>query len=373
MAQNQPKDHYKILGIPHTASEKEIKSAYRSLARKYHPDVNQGNKESEQKFKEVTEAYSFLSDEKQRYLFDLSLGYVKINNEKLKQPQQPRRKPTQPPPKKPEENKTANKKESTFSDTFSTLFENIMKSGEQHLNKGKPKFTTDPPPEKKEKPTYSDIGNRAAKHRRKGKGNDITLDIYLMVNEAKNGIIKTVNILHTDPCQKCRASGILASSKCQYCEGKGEKRIHKKLDVKIPAGVKNGAKVRISKEGNLGLNNGERGDLYLLIKVYNPANFEFDQSDVLSEVIISPHEAVLGTEIQVLTIDGFVKMKIPAATQQNQKFRMVKQGLPDKAGSRGNHFVQIKIEIPTKLSDREKELYQEIAKISKFNPREYID
>lgn len=374
MAQNKPKDHYKILGIAHTASEKELKSAYRSLARKYHPDVNQGNKDSEEKFKEVTEAYSFLSDEKQRYLFDLAQGYKKINNDQQKQPQhQTKRNPTQAPSKKPDTSKEKPSKDSTFSDTFSNLFESIMKGGEQQQNKRKPSFTTEPPPKKKEKATYSDIVNKPLKHRKSVRGNDITLDIYLMVNEAKNGIVRTVNILHTDPCQKCKGSGILASSKCQYCEGKGESSIHKKLDVKIPAGVKNGAKVRISKEGNKGVNDGERGDLYLIIKVYNPANFEFDQFDVLSEVIISPHEAVLGTEIQVLTIDGFVKMKIPPATQQSQKFRMVKQGLPDKTGGRGNHFVQIKIEIPSKLSDREKELYEEIAKISKFNPREYVD
>ena len=106
MAQNKPKDHYKILGIAHTASEKEIKSAYRSLARKYHPDVNQGNKDFEEKFKEVTEAYSFLSDEKQRYLFDLAQGYKKINNEQQKQPQhQTKRNPTQAPSKKPDTSK----------------------------------------------------------------------------------------------------------------------------------------------------------------------------------------------------------------------------------------------------------------------------
>ncbi|MGD9580904.1 MAG: J domain-containing protein, partial [Vampirovibrionia bacterium] len=226
MAKNKPKDHYKILGIAPTATEKEIKSAYRSLARKYHPDVNQGNKEYEAKFKEVTEAYSILSDDKQRYLYDLTQGFKKINPEPPKQTP-PRAndkgKPEQKtkPKTKPANNNTQSKKETNFSETFSSLFENIMKSGEQHLNKPKPRFTTEPPPQKKEKNTYSDIANKNLQNRKKVKGNDITLDIYLMVNEAKNGTIRTVNILHTDPCGKCKGKGILGSTKCQYCEGKG--------------------------------------------------------------------------------------------------------------------------------------------------------
>lgn len=380
MAQKKPKDYYKILGVNHTATDKEIKSAYRSLARKYHPDVNQGDTESELMFKEVSEAYSVLSDEKQRYMIDLALGF-KIND--TPQARKPFR-PSVPPNSNPaEKNKKAGPKKTTqkqkdsgIADAFSTLFDNIIKnaeaSGTTSRPKTSPKFSTDPPKPDEDAVTYTDTARRARPSRSQ-RGEDITLDIYLVKDEAVNGTIKTINIVHTDPCKKCRATGIFAGSKCYQCEGKGEKSIHKKLDVKIPAGIKQGSKVRIAKEGNSGPNEGDRGDLYLIIKLYNPSHFEFDGTNVLSEVTLAPHEAVLGAEIQVLTIDGFVKMKIPPATQVGQKFRLVGQGLPDKNSQRGNHFVRIAIEVPSKISDKEKDLYEQIAKITKFNPREYIE
>ncbi|MEW5820645.1 MAG: DnaJ C-terminal domain-containing protein [Cyanobacteriota bacterium] len=382
MAKNKPKDYYKILDISPKASDKEIKHAYRSLARKYHPDVNQGNIESEKRFKEISEAYSILSDDKQRYLLDIALGIKTIEKQPYIKKQPPPKTKAQSSPNTSTNKKTStgktgsSNKDSGIADAFSTLFDNIMKNAEnikQDKNTKTPQFTTEPPPKKNDKPTYSDIGVKPRKARASMRGEDITLEIYLTSSEAIKGTIRTINIVHTDPCLKCKSIGMLAGRSCQYCEGRGEKTTYKKLDVKIPAGIKNGSKVRISKEGNIGKSEDDRGDLYLIIKLYNPTNFEFDGNNVLSELVLAPHEAVLGCEVQILTVDGFLKMKIPAATQSNQKFRLVGQGLPDKNGERGNHFVKIKIEVPEKLSEKERELYEEIAKISKFNPREYIE
>jgi DnaJ-class molecular chaperone len=383
MARNKPKDFYKILGVAHTATDKEIKSAYRSLARKYHPDVNQGNKQSEDKFKEISEAYSVLLDEKQRYLLDIALGIKTLESDKntraktnFKNSQRNAKNTSGKKYTNTSSSKTT-KKDDSLASTFSNLFESILKGNEaedneKHKSKGPPRFTTDPPPEKKETATYSNVHKARTTHKSQ-RGEDITLDVYLMAEEAIKGTVKTINIVHTDPCPKCNGRGLLVNGTCRTCNGKGEKSNHDKLDVKLPAGVKNGAKVRIAKQGNRGINGGDNGDLYLIIKIYNPSNFEFDGFDVLSETSVAPHEAVLGSEIQVLTIDGFVKMKIPPGTQMEQKFRLIGQGLPNKSGERGNHFVKIKIEIPQKLSAREKELYEEISRVSKFNPREYIN
>jgi DnaJ-class molecular chaperone len=382
MTRSKPKDYYKILGIAYTATDQEIKSAYRLLARKYHPDVNQGNKVSEEKFKAISEAYSVLTDEKQRYLLDLALGVKKLESEtrttrtnaanKTKQAASSATKTKKPTKSTSKTSKST--KDDGIASAFSSLFESILKSGEaeQQKPKGSPRFTTDTPKEKKESATYSEIHRKAKSGSKVQRGEDISLEVFLTIDEAKKGTVKTVNLLHTDPCPKCNSAGILAGSQCRSCKGEGLKTSHEKLDVKFPASIKSGSKLRIAKQGNRGINGGDSGDLYLDIKVYNPGSFEFDGYDVMSEVAVAPHEAVLGAEVQVLTIDGFVKMKIPAGTQVAQKFRLLKQGLPDKNGLRGNHFVKVKIDIPDSISDKEKELYEEIARISKFNPREYI-
>jgi DnaJ-class molecular chaperone len=382
MPKKKPKDFYSILGISHNASDNEIKSAYRSLARKYHPDVNQGNKNAELKFKEINEAYELLSDEKQRYLLDLALGIKKVTSEpSASQPKpapSPKKNSEKPQDKKDFAPNNKKPKDKGIGGTFSDLFENIMKnvdfeSAEKKQPTGTPRFTTDTPPVYTQKDVKPDKQEPPKKDKPPQRGEDIHYDVHMIAEEAIKGSVKTVNIHHTDPCVKCKGAGIFAGSQCRTCEGKGEKDTFKKLDVKIPAGIKNGSRIRISKEGNRGQNDGECGDLYLIIKIYNPKNFEFVASNVHTEIILAPHEAILGAEIKILTIDGFINMKIPPGTVAGQKFRLLAQGLPDKNGERGNHFVKIKIDVPKSVSQREKELYEEIARLSKYNPREYIE
>lgn len=391
MPDKKRKDYYKVLGINIKATEQEIKSAYRSLARKYHPDVNQDNIMAEEIFKEIGEAYSILSNEEKRNRYDILMGHKKTEPTHHKQQKtesniHPEHKKSNTPNKNTTKhsNKQTNKQDPHNSNLFSSLFDNIMKNMESKPQKeklkGEPRFSSDSTPIKEKKPsineekiTYSDLSKKPKPQPNPQRGDDITINVFLTTLEAKNGVVRKVNIMHSDPCAKCNATGIFANSPCKDCEGRGSKNIHKKLDVKIPAAIKNGSKVRISNEGNRGINGGDNGDLYLLIKVYNKESFRYEGIDVYSEVPIAPHEAILGGEIKVLTIDGFVSMKMNPLTQPGQKFRLTNQGLPDKDNKRGDHYVIVKIEIPSQITQKEKQLYQDIANISKFNPREYFE
>jgi DnaJ-class molecular chaperone len=387
MTRQTPKNYYKILDISTTATDKEIKSAYRSLARKFHPDVNPGDKACELKFKEVTEAYNILMDETQRRIHDTALGmYENAQNQKTTAKNQKTRdsysaRRAYAKAKQPKSTSEKDYKKDGFGKSFSTFFEGIMKSVDEEINKqqqfkSQPNFSTDPPPTQdepdKEKATANaEQRNTQTKQKKAINGKDITVSLHLTSDEARKGVIKKVNIVHSNPCEKCNGTGKINQQRCKTCQGKGEHTSHKKLDVKIKAGVKHGSRIRIVEEGNRGLHGGLNGDLYLYLKVYNPDQFEYDVSNVYSEVKVSPHEAVIGSEIEVLTVDGFVKMMVPAGTQVGQKFRLARQGLPDKNGERGDHYVKINIEVPKKLSAKEKELYEQIARVTKFNPREY--
>lgn len=357
------KDYYIILGIKPSAAQKEIKSAYRSLARKYHPDVNKGNKLSEEKFKEIGEAYSVLSDEKKRKQYDLIKGFNQEpkttnqdNSQQTKKRTSDAYKQTvdeEVPPKEKTSQKEA-KSDKSFNDVFNEFLDSIFNKGnfeEPPPIQPKPKKAT-PPPEK---------------------GDDITADISISVVEAHNGTTRKVNILHTDPCGQCKGNGHFNGAPCIICKGKGEISNHKKINVKIPANVKESSKIRIPYEGNKGINGGQNGDLYLLVHIQKHSLFTFDKLNVLCDIPITPSEAALGTEIDVPTVEGHVNMKIPPETQSGQKFRLTGEGIKDsKTGQRGDQFVTVMIAIPNNLSEKEKQIYQELARIRKFNPRENI-
>lgn len=339
---NKDKDYYKILGIDTSADTKEIKAAYRSLARKYHPDTNQGNKLSEEKFKEIGEAYSVLNDPIQKAKYDLLKG---LNQKQPNTSEQAKKqaseaytesKKTQEKPKaKPEPEKKP------FGDVFSKIFEK-------------------PEPPKTSKPEAK-------------KGDDITADISITIVEAHNGTVRKVNILHTETCPKCKGKKYSNGSLCTNCKGNGEVSNHKKLSVKIPPNVKEGSKIRIAGEGNKGQNGGTNGDLFLVVSIIKNSIFEYENLNVLCEIPITPSEAALGADILVPTIYGQITMKIPAETHSGQKFRLSGEGIPDaNTAKRGDQVVTVRIEIPNNLTQKEKELYRELEKIRKFNPRENI-
>ena len=335
------KDYYKILGIEQDADKKAVKKAYRQLARKFHPDINPGNKLFEEKFKEIGEAYSILVDDKKRQQYDILKGFIKPHPQQAKKQASKAYSEKKPEPKKQDR------------ESWEGFFKNFSKGFEK----------TEKKQVHKESPPKSEAK----------KGEDITTEVNLSIAEAHSGTVRKVNILRTDICSKCGGKGAVKGKACGTCSGKGEVSSHKKLNVKIPAKVKQGSKIRITGEGNKGLNGGENGDLFLLISIIKNSHFTFEGFNVLCEIPVTPTEAALGAEIQVPSIEGFVNMKIPPETKSGQKFKLSGEGLPEPiSGKRGDQVVIIRIEIPSNLTKKEKELYKELANQRKFNPRENI-
>ena len=350
------KNYYEILGINPAATKKEVKSAYRALARKYHPDVNPGNKLSETKFKEIGEAYSVLSDDNKRKHYDILNGYYKPQPKQASTSEQTKKQAkdayTRQKQKSDQKDKSSGKTEDkSFNEVFSEFLDGIFKKSETEAPVQKPQ-------------------RQAPKGQ---KGDDITVDISITIVEAHNGTVRKINVLRTDTCSRCNGKKYINGIPCAVCESNGEISSHKKISVKIPPNVKEGSKIKISSEGNKGINGGEDGDLFLLIHIQKHDMFTFEDLNVLCEVPITPTEAALGAEIEIPTIDGFVTMKIPPETPSGQKFRLAGQGITDsQTNKRGDQVIAAIIEIPKNLTEKEKELYRELARIRKFNPRENI-
>ena len=365
MNQYYQKDLYAILGISPDSDESKIKSAYRKQARKWHPDVNDNSPESIAKFKEITEAYEVLTDTQRRSQYDILKGINRRKEESFSSKSQ-----SQAQAKKAytEANKTSSKKDKPQSTiekeqktgdkgSFSQVFENIL-DGLFTSNSNSPKEKNASYKTKKLKPEN---------------GRDINLNVIIKISEAISGTNRTVNVLHSEKCPKCEGRRFINGAKCPVCKGSGEISTHKKLNVKIPAGIKKGAKIRIANEGNKGYNGGKNGDLYLNIDIEDSKFFRYDGNNVLCEIPITPFEAVLGANIEVPTLCGNVSMKIPQNTSTGQKFRLSGQGILDsKTNKKGDQIVTVKIEIPKEMSSEEINLYEQLKKLSKNDIRENL-
>ncbi|MBI2995791.1 MAG: DnaJ domain-containing protein [Candidatus Melainabacteria bacterium] len=308
------KDYYEILGVTRSATEKEIKAAFRRLARKYHPDANKNNKVAEEKFKEINEAYEVLGDSDKRRRYDTLGSSFRAGSDFT------------PPPGfdfnfdfNQEFTKTTY--ESPFSDFFEMLFGEALKGRTSPFED-----------------IYSERHSRTQGRRR---GEDHYLNLELSVEEAFKGTSRKIDI---------------------SIPGRDMKR----LEVKIPPNVREGSKIRMAGQGLLGKNGGEAGDLYLVVKVKPHPFFKINGDDIHSEIFISPSDAVLGTEIEIPTLDGPVKIVIPQGTQNDKVLRLRGKGLPhQKREGRGEHFVKVKINVPIIIADEERKLYQELAKLQK--------
>ena len=323
------KDYYKILDIAENSTEVEIKSAYRKLARKFHPDVAGATSEAISRFKDINEVYDTLMDKKRRCeydalrrLYSYASGSTAKESDKKKDPEQA----------------------SQVKTTLNTFWEDFVKYQRQKEVKSTPQ------PEN---------------------GSDITTEVSITLSEAVNGTAKKVNILHTKPCPQCNGRKFVNGGKCQACNGSGNISEHKKLTVKIPANIKNGYRIRIAGEGNQGVHGGRNGNLYLLIKIENNSDFKYDGINVFKTIPITPFEAVLGAEVEVPVVAGKVTMKILPNTKSGQKFRLQGQGLV-KNGIAGDLIVTVEIQIPEKISEAEKDLYRKLAKLSTMDIRKSI-
>ena len=283
------KNYYQILGLTPKATLEDIKKAYRKLVHRYHPDVAGNDEVSIRRFKEITEAYETLSSVQKREQYD---SIMKLYEYAEKEPEKEKPKSgmkDEDIPVKPK------KKENSFSkmreQAKSVHMKNIFASAINNILKNtKPK-------QKKYTPPKID-------------GKDITTEVTLSITEAINGAERVVNILHMETCEKCRGRKFINGSICPACNGAGEKSKYKKLTVKIPAKVRHNSKIRVEGEGNKGFNGGKRGDLYLLIRIENNAEIQYDGLNVMRTVSVEPFEAVLGGYINIEMASGNIQMKL---------------------------------------------------------------
>ena len=327
------KDYYKTLGIDRTADDKAIKTAYRRLARKHHPDVNKGKAD---RFKEISEAYTVLGDPEKRKRYD-TLGpdwerFAQAGAGAGRSPFEGR------PGGRPSGQNIRFTQEGDaggFSDFFRTIFSDLGGFRRGQAGAGATEYE------------FSDLGDLGGGFGPVSRGSDVEAALELTLEEAFQGAKKAISLELDEPCPQCGGSGNVDRRPCPRCRGGGWTKATRNLEVKIPAGVDTGSRVRMASEG-IGGGSGERasrGDLYLRVTV-----------------------AALGGEVSVPTLKGQVSMKIPAETSSGKTFRLPGYGMPRlKGGGAGDQFVRAQITMPTGLGPREKELFQELKKLRPEN------
>lgn len=343
------RDYYEVLGVSKTASDDELKKAYRRLAMKYHPDRNPGDKEAESTFKEINTAYEILTDAQKRAAYD-QFGHAGVDPSAQGGGRGP----------------------GGFEDVFGDIFGSIFGGG----------------------------GGRGRSQQSR-RGNDLRFDLDISLEEAVAGVTKEIRIpknVHCKPCEgsgakpgtkktscstckgagvvhmqqgffavqqacpTCHGEGQIIASPCTDCRGSGLRREEKTLSVKIPAGVDSGDKIRLTGEGEAGPKGATSGDLYVFVEVGKHEIFERQGNDLYCEVPLSMVIACIGGEIEVPTLEGRVKIKIPAETQTGKLFRLRGKGVKSVRGAQvGDLLCRVEIETPTRLDAHQKDLLQQLG------------
>ncbi len=359
------RDYYDILGISKSASKEEIKKAYRKLALKYHPDKNKGDKASEAKFKEASEAYHVLSDEKRKKNYD-QFGHAAF-----------------------EGGGNQGFGNFDFGSSFSDLFEDFF---------GEDIFGT---------------GSRRSGRRSSFRGNDLRFDLSISLDDAYRGVNKNINYTTYKKCTRCTGDGSEPGSKpiscdscngqgkvrtsqgfftiqqtcpkcngygetignpCKECRGAGKKQSQENVSVKIPKGVDEGTRIRLTGKGEAGSKGGGNGDLYLFISIEPHSIFKRAEENLYYELPITFSDAALGSSVEVPSIDGGrSKIKIPPGTQHGKQFRLKGKGMPVlRRGGLGDLYIRVITEVPISLTSKQKQLLEEFRKIEDSKPNPVI-
>lgn len=353
MATTQKRDYYEVLGVARGASLDDIKKAYRKLALQYHPDKNPDNPEAEEKFKEAAEAYGVLSDDEKRQRYD-RFGHQGMGGAGGFDPNQ-------------------------FAD-FGDILGDLFGFGD-----------------------FFGGGNRKRSNR-PARGSDLRYDLQLEFMDAVFGKEVSLNIPRSTTCVTCNGSGAKPGTQpvtctgcggrgqirysqgffavartcpqcggagkvikdpCVTCSGAGRVREEKKISVKMPAGVDDGSRLRVAGEGEAGYNGGPAGDLYVFLSVAEHDKFTRRDYDIHSEQNVSFTQAALGAELKTETVDGTEPLKVPPGTQPGQVFRLRNKGVQFIDGNgRGDHYVHVKVKIPTSLSEEQRSLLEKLAELS---------
>ncbi|HEY7544574.1 MAG TPA: J domain-containing protein [Blastocatellia bacterium] len=320
------RDYYEILGVKRDATEDQIRQAFRKLARKYHPDVNPNDKTAEDKFKELNEAYEVLSDAEKRKRYDRLGANWKDGAEFT------------PPP-----GFTYSQGDvgdifgggGVFSDFFEMLFG----------------------------------GSAEPRKARTAKGEDAQAEMSISLEDAHRGGIHRISVQSVRRCPDCNGLGAVNKRICVTCRGAGRVVAPRAIDVKIPPGARDKSVIKLAGQGQPGSGGGPTGDLYVTLRITPHPLFTVTGDDVTVETPIAPWEAVLGSRIEVPTLDGKAEMKVPAGSQGGQRLRLRGQGLSMRGGGRGDQYVKLRIVVPTSPTERERQLFRELAADSNFKPR----
>lgn len=321
------KDYYKILGVNRDATDKDIKAAYRKMARKYHPDVNPGDKSAESRFKEINEAFEVLSDTEKRKKFD-------TYGDQWQHAEQFARARAQ---QQPQWNYSSGNEDTEYGETesvFDDLFRGFGRS------------------------------RRDSNHPRAGE--DVEYAVEVTLEEAYQGTGRILNMQGEEACSGCNGTGRVHNLPCSVCRGTGRVRREKRIEVKIPPGVTDGSRVRFAGQGSPGYRGGPNGDLYLVVSVLPHKIFERKEDNLYVTVDVPLLTAILGGEIQVPTLKGNLMLKIPPETQNGKIFNLAGQGMPHLGDStHGSLLVKVNVVIPTGLTPQEKELFKQLSRLQK--------
>jgi molecular chaperone DnaJ len=398
MATTTKKDYYEILGVKKSASAEDIRKAFRKLARKYHPDVNPGDKAAEEKFKALSEANDVLSDPKKRKIYD-QVGFYSDNIDAATAEAYARSGGGAGGFPGPGPQPAGRGPQGSQFDFSGFDFSDMVEGARGRKTTGSGGF----------RDIFSGIfgGHSAAAEEGPEPGSDLEYQVNVPFWTAIRGGVMRLNITRHDACASCGGHGFIQSagtcpecggkgqvtqtggrmkfntpcprchgtgknvSPCPGCHGEGTVERTEPLEVRIKAGTRDGQRIRIAGKGNAGLHGGSIGDLYVIIRTGDHPVFRREGDDIHLTVPVSATEAALGAKIEVPTVDGRTLLKIPPGTQSGQKLRLREKGVPSatKDGLRGDEIVEIKLTVPMPRDERSKEILRELAKLNPEDPR----